>query len=131
MKDWTVAHIILALRPELGCGWCIPGLPGFDSVCFLSPQSYPRSHLCIPSDALENPAMHTAFLFSFVVSSFGYFSTAFCDPGICATLSKDALKSVREFRPLPHGKNCTTAVVHLFDIPYRISKALFDPEETA
>jgi hypothetical protein len=126
-KDWIVAHIILALRPELGYGWRIPGLPGFDTVCFLRPQSYySRSHLCIPSDAPENPAMHAIFLFLFVVFMLATFCTAYCDPGICATLPKDALKSVREFRPLPHQENCTKAVVHPFDIPYRISKILFE-----
>jgi hypothetical protein len=84
-----------------------------------------RSHLCIPSDAPENPAMHAAFLFLFFVCMFAYICTAFCDPGICATQSKDALKSVREFFPLPHQKDCTKVVGHPFDILYRLWETLF------
>ena len=43
----------------------------------------------------NNPAMHTMFLSLFVVSMLMHFLTAFCDPGICTTETKDGLKPVR------------------------------------
>jgi hypothetical protein len=48
-----------------------------------------------PSDAPDNPAMHTAFLFLLVISVITLICKEFCDPGTCATLTKDALKPVR------------------------------------
>jgi hypothetical protein len=77
----------------------MPGLPGLDTVCLLRPLSYPRSHPCIPSDAPDNPAMHAAFLFLFVVSMLVLLRTVFCDPGISPTLTKDALKPVSSISP--------------------------------
>jgi hypothetical protein len=78
----------------------MPGLPGFDMVCFLRPLSYSRCHPRTPSDARANPAMHAAFMFLFVVFMLALLRTVFCDPGICMAKTKDALKPVRE---IPQG----------------------------
>ena len=45
-------------------------------------------------DVPDNPTIHAIFLLLFVVSEFTLFLTAFCDPGICATGTKDSLKPV-------------------------------------
>jgi hypothetical protein len=46
-------------------------------------------------DAPDNPAMHAIFLFLCAVSMLMHTLTVFCDPGICATETKDGLKPVR------------------------------------
>ena len=77
------------------------GLLGFNTVRFRRPlSSLFFSHSCTPSDALDNPVMHFAFLFLLVVFMFMLLCTTFCDPGICATKKKD-LKPVREAFSIP------------------------------
>jgi hypothetical protein len=51
------------------------------------------------SDAPDNPAVHAAFLFLLVISVLALIYSEFGDPGICATLTKDALKPVRSIYP--------------------------------
>ena len=89
------ANVLLALLPELCYGWHIAGLPGFDTVCFPTPLPSPSSYPDTPSDAPDNPAMHAAFLSLLVISMLALICLEFCDPGICATLTKDTLKPVR------------------------------------
>jgi hypothetical protein len=89
-----VARILSALLLELRCGWLMPGLPGFDMVCFSG--RYPilvlTSALRAPSDAPNNPGLHAAFLFLFVVFMVALLGTVCCDPSKSATQTKDALK---------------------------------------
>ena len=46
-------------------------------------------------DLPDNPAIHTMFLFLFVVSMLTLFLAVFCDSGSCATETKEGLKPVR------------------------------------
>jgi hypothetical protein len=98
-KPLTELNVPLALLSELRYGWHIAGLPGFDTVCFPTPLSSPSSYPDTPSDALDNPAMHAAFLSLLVISVLALICTEFCNPGICATLTKDTLKPVRSISP--------------------------------
>jgi palmitoyltransferase len=45
-------------------------------------------------DAPYHPAVHAAFLFSLVISVLALICKEFCDPGICATLTKDAVMPI-------------------------------------
>jgi hypothetical protein len=89
------ANVPLALLLELRYGWHMAGLPGFDTVCFPTSLSSPSSYPYTPSDAPYHPAVHAAFLFSLVISVLALICKEFCDPGICATLTKDAVMPVR------------------------------------
>ncbi|KAF8498213.1 ankyrin repeat-containing domain protein [Russula emetica] len=59
-------------------------------------------------DAPNNPGMHAAFLFLFVVFMLALLCTVFCDPGKSATQTKDALKPIIE--DLVRGNRLSTEV---------------------
>ncbi len=91
--------IFWALHLELCFGWHMPGLPGFDTVGFPTPLLCPNLAFTYmtQSDGPNYPSIHAAFLFSFVlfVLAVPCITLCQCDPGICVTPTKDALKSVR------------------------------------
>jgi len=72
----------------------MPGLPGYNMVLLLS-AAILSSFSPLALDIPDNPAIHTMFLFLVVVSMLTLFLNVFCDPGICATETKDGLKLVR------------------------------------
>jgi hypothetical protein len=61
-------------------------------------------------DVPDDPGIHAMFLSSFVVSLLTLFLTVFCDPGICATETKDGLKPVRTI-PQPFARRYRTVYV--------------------
>jgi hypothetical protein len=61
---------------------------------YLSPVLTPT-----PSDAPDNPAVHATFLILLLIFLLALFCTVFYDPGVCETLTKDALKPVRSISP--------------------------------
>jgi hypothetical protein len=78
------------------------------SVAILSSIS-PAWHLDVP----DNPAIHAIFPLLFVVSMLTFFLTAFCDPGICATETKDGLKPVCTI-PQPFTRRYRAVYVKFF-----------------
>ena len=75
----------------------MPGSPVYNMVCFFRPRSI-RVHNSMALGVPDNSAIHAMFLFLFVVSILTLFLTVFCDPGICATETKDDLKPVCTIR---------------------------------
>jgi hypothetical protein len=66
-------------------------------------------------DVPENPAIHAIFLLLFVISILTLFLTAFCDPGICATETKDGLKPVRLSPSLLQEKSYSVCLIFYID----------------
>jgi hypothetical protein len=64
------------------------------------PHTTTVHHPCVHSysqpDAPNNPSLHIAFLFSFVLFVLALICIVFSDPGICVTPTKDALRTVRD-----------------------------------
>jgi hypothetical protein len=113
MKAQKGALITWGFWLNVYSGSRMPGLLGFDMVCFFRPSSYSLSHLCTLSDAPRNIVMHTAFLILFFVFVFALLRMEFCDPGICASRTKgDALKPVREVFSIRVSRDFIKAVVY-------------------
>ena len=89
--------------------------------CLIRPRPYPYTL----SDLPDNPAIHVAFLFLFVLSMLALLLTAFSDPGICATEKGDSLKLVRKIEGIPSHYEKPWCIP---DSPYRLSKTLLEED---